>query len=331
MTHTIAIVGEAWGADEETAKRPFVGASGRLLNGLLSQVGIVREHCLVTNVFNLRPYRNDVKTLCGPKAEGIPGMGPLASGKYVNARYAPEVQRLYAELEEARPNVIIALGASAAWATLGSSGIRKIRGAAAPSRFGKVLPTYHPAAVLREWTLRPILLADLEKARRESEYPEVRRPERAIWVEPTLADLAQFEAEHIAPNPFLSVDIETKGDQITCIGFAPTPHVALVVPFYDPTKPGASYWPEHLEPHVWAYVRKWLSMGKRLVFQNGVYDIRFLWHYGIQVPDAAEDTMLLHHALQPEMEKGLGFLGSVYTNEASWKFMRKNETVKRED
>jgi len=32
--------------------------------------------------------------------------------------------------------------------------------------------------------------------------------------------------------------------------------------------------------------------------------------------------MLLHHAMQPEMEKGLGFLGSLYTNEPSWKFMR---------
>jgi hypothetical protein len=42
--------------------------------------------------------------------------------------------------------------------------------------------------------------------------------------------------------------------------------------------------------------------------------------------------MLLHHALHPESEKGLGFLGSVYTNEASWKLMRgKSETIKREE
>jgi hypothetical protein len=39
--------------------------------------------------------------------------------------------------------------------------------------------------------------------------------------------------------------------------------------------------------------------------------------------------MLLHHALQPESEKGLGFLGSVYTNEASWKLMR-TSTIKRD-
>ena len=52
---------------------------------------------------------------------------------------------------------------------------------------------------------------------------------------------------------------------------------------------------------------------------------------GIACRGAAEDTMLLHHALQPEMEKGLAFLGSVYTDEATWKFMSKVDTLKKED
>jgi len=43
--------------------------------------------------------------------------------------------------------------------------------------------------------------------------------------------------------------------------------------------------------------------------------------------------MLLHHALYPELPKGLGFLGSIYTNEASWKLMRRerSDTVKRDE
>jgi hypothetical protein len=57
-----------------------------------------------------------------------------------------------------------------------------------------------------------------------------------------------------------------------------------------------------------------------------------LWRtMGIPVPFASDDTMLLHHALQPELDKGLAFLGSIYTNEAAWKFQRKNATAKRED
>ena len=43
---------------------------------------------------------------------------------------------------------------------------------------------------------------------------------------------------------------------------------------------------------------------------------------GYAVRNAAEDTMLLHHAIHPEMRKGLGFLGSLYTSEPAWKLMR---------
>ena len=68
------------------------------------------------------------------------------------------------------------------------------------------------------------------------------------------------------------------------------------------------------------------------LFQNGLYDIAFLWRaYGIRTMGAAEDTMLLSHALQPESLKGLGYLGSIYSDEKSWKHMRrKDETIKRD-
>jgi hypothetical protein len=70
------------------------------------------------------------------------------------------------------------------------------------------------------------------------------------------------------------------------------------------------------------------------VAQNGLYDLSFLWRsYGITVRAFQHDTMLLHHALQPESEKSLGFLGSIYTGEASWKLMRARgkTTIKRDE
>ena len=328
------LVGEAWGKDEEEAGEPFVGASGRILNGMLKQVGIVRKECYLTNVFNLRPQpTNDVGNLCGPREEGIPGMPFLTAGKYVSAQYAPELQRLFAEIKRESPNVIVALGATAAWALLRTSGIRKWRGAPILSDYGKVLPTYHPAAVMRQWQLRPIVLADLAKAVRESEFPEVNRPKRKIWVEPDLDDMTNFYYMHIKPSPALSIDIETIGDMITCVGFAPTIDRAICIPFFDESKPGKNYWPTfEQEREAWDYVRYFCSLKKRIVFQNGLYDMNFLWRtMGITVPHATDDTMLLHHALQPELEKGLGFLGTIYTDEAQWKFMRKNATIKKED
>lgn len=332
----IVIVGEAWGKDEEEQGKPFVGASGRLLTGLLKQVGIDRESCYITNVFNFKPDKNDIKTLCGTKKEGVPGMPAITKGKYVKLEYQHELDRLYKEVDSVKPTLIIALGGSASWSLLRTSGIKAIRGAPLYSFRGpKVLPTYHPAAVLREWKLRPILLADLEKARKESEYPEIRRPQREIWVEPTYEDLLDFEARFITPSSELSIDIETIGELITMIGFAPTVNRALVVPFFDDTKPTKNYWPTtEIEIKVWNWVKRICALEKsRLVGQNFLYDINFLWtRYGITVPHVTDDTMLLHHALQPEMEKGLGFLGSIYTDEAAWKCEYKNsKTVKRED
>jgi DNA polymerase len=338
MLNRIALIGEAWGEEEERFGIPFVGKTGQLLNILLHQAGIVREECHITNVFNLRPKpKNDIINLCGLKRDGIPGWPALTKGKYVNAQYAPEITRLHAELRAVNPNLIIALGGTAAWSVLRTSGIRAFRGSTVMSPFGKVLPTYHPSAVARDWTLRPIVLSDLEKARHEAEYPEVIRPERSVWVDPTYDDLIAFETQYINPSRNLSADIETIGNQITCIGFAPTSSISLVVPFYDPRKPDANYWPSlGMEMKVWAWVRRQLLKRKRFIFQNGLYDIGLLWReYGMIVPHAEADTMLLHHALQPEMEKGLGFLGSIYTNEAPWKFEHRraktNETLKLED
>lgn len=336
MSGRIALVGEAWGKDEEEAGRSFAGSSGRLLNALLAQVGINRDECLVTSVFNLRPQpRVDVANLCGPKVDGIKGMPYLVKGKYVNAKYAPELERLEKEIEDFDPSVIVAMGAAAAWAFLHTSGIRQIRGAPALGVNGrKILPTYNPAAVQRDFKIRPIMLADLFKAKRESEYPEVRRPSRQIWLDPTLADIEEFYEKFITPAPYLSIDIETKGETITCVGFAPTIDRALVIPFYNPMKPDGNYWPNlQSELRAWDWVRKLCLLDKKIVFQNGLYDMSFLWRtMGITCPGAADDTMLLHHALQPEMEKGLGFMATVYTDEASWKFMRKGSaTIKKED
>lgn len=336
------IIGEAWGREEADQGRPFVGAVGYYLNQLLAQVGMSREESYVTNVFNLRPPNgNDVKNLCGSKAEGIPGMPALLSGKFVRAQYAPELERLYREIETHKPNLLICMGATPTWALLKASGIKKFRGSptwAHPDiakRIGnvKVLPTYHPAAMMRDMTLRPIILSDLDKAKREREYPELRRPQREVWVEPTIADLLTFE-QYLRASRKLSIDIETKGDQITCIGFAPTIDRAIVIPFWDPRQKDGNYWRTLAdELTAWGIVKRWCQLGKECVFQNGLYDMHFLWRaYGITVNRPAEDTMLLHHALQPEMAKGLGFLGTLYTDEAGWKFRRtKHETVKRED
>lgn len=332
----IALVGEAWGEQEEAEGQPFVGPTGRFLNHCLAVAGINRRECLLTNVFNLRPRpSNDIKNLCGDKHSGIPGLPALVRGKYVRREYAAELERLKRELDHFQPTLIVALGATAAWALLGSAGIRKIRGAPAVGYNGfKVLPTYHPTAILRQYNLYPVLIADLQKAAREALFPEVRRPNRTIFVAETLDDLHSFERQYVDKSDSLSIDVETAGNQVTYFGVATSSNEALVVPILDERKADKCYWPDtQVEVAVWQWIRRICLLPKATVVgQNFNYDLKFMFQsYGIPVLHANHDTMLLHHAMQPELEKSLGFLGSIYTNELAWKFMRPKHTVKKED
>lgn len=324
---------------------PFVGPSGLELMRMLGEAGIHRNECYLTNVFNLRPRpTNDIINLCtDARPANTGGLPALQRGKYLRPEYLSEVNRLYAEMQRVRPNLTIAVGNTATWALLLNTGIGKLRGvvqaAKAPKVEGfKVLPTYHPALLFKgpdAWAVRPIIVMDLRKARRESEYPDIRRPERTICVAETIRDIEQFYHEHLEKADEITFDIETRGEFITCIGFAPSERVALVIPICDPRKSNGAYWPTAADDiKVWQFITRVLALPCRKSGQNGLYDITFLWkQYGIPVNNYDDDTMLLHHALQPESEKSLGFLGSIYTNEAAWKTMRKrakDDTIKRE-
>lgn len=362
----IVLCGEARGENEEKIQSSFVGASGIELLKMLSDSAIIewtptdRDYlkryydtadprmieCIWqlhpevyrTNVFNRHPPGNRIESFCGGKPEGIKGYPALVKSKYVRQEFIPELERLADEIAEVDPNLVICLGNTPLWALGGNTGISKLRGTTRTSTHTitgyKLLPTYHPAAVLRQWELRPTTIIDLIKAKRESAFPEIRRPSREIWIEPALEDIERFFQTYCVDCQILGVDIETAGDKITCIGFAPRHDLALVVPFLDTRKSNKSYWPDRdTEVRAWYLIRGVLENRKiKKVFQNGAFDIAFLWRsVGIKVYSAEEDSMLCHHALQPESLKSLGFLGSTYTDERSWKSERKfTTTIKRD-
>lgn len=337
MSCKIAVIGEAWGEYEEKQCTPFVGPSGYELTRMLAEAGIHRSECYLTNVFNLRPRpTNAIENLFQKDRVGT--FPPLKPGHYLQTRYYSELERLHHEMRVVKPNVAILLGNTAVWALLKTSGISKIRGTIAGSTIIgglKCLPTYHPAAVLREWSLRPVTVLDFCKARRESAFPEIRRPSRTVYIEPTLDDLESFFEEHLRYADEITFDIETSGDAITCIGFAPSASISLVIPFHDPRKPSGCFWGTlREEEQAWQFVRRVLALPCPKSGQNTLYDITFLWvKYGMYPNNYEDDTMLMHHALQPESEKGLAFLGSVYTNESSWKLLRTRgkTTIKRDE
>lgn len=322
----LAFIGEAPGEQEEMVGFPFVGRAGQELDSMAEEAGITLSSTYRTNVLFTRPPGNKLDAFLIPKKACPPSysLPMLKAGNYLHPSLIPELSRLREELETLRPNLAVALGNTATWALLGSGKISSARGTVAESSLIpglKVLPTYHPAAVLRNWTWRVIVIQDLIKAKREMEFPEIRRVERRITINPTLGEVDAFVSEALA-SPILSCDIETERRQITTIGFATSPSRSFVIPFWDKTKPGYSYWSESEETIVWSVIATILTTHPRVLFQNGLYDTQHLFRMGIPIPGFRDDTMILHHALFPELPKSLEFLGSIYTNELSWKKMR---------
>lgn len=360
------LIGEAQGENEAKIKRGFVGTTGAELLRMLNDAGVITltsaDHDYLrkwyrtkdpwtlaaiwdlhpevyrTNVFQQHPPGNDLTYFCGGKAEGIQYFPALLKSKYVRKEFQHELDRLGDEIITIDPNLIICLGNSALWALAGRTAITKVRGTTCTSTHTvsgyKLLLTYHPSAVTRQWELRPTTVADLSKAVKENDYAEVIRPPCTIWTQPSLTDIRIFIRRFIRGCKILSVDIETAGNQITCIGFAPRPDLAIVIPIHDSRSKTGSYWPtKEDERSCWLLIRQVLEDAEiRKVFQNGMYDIPFIWRTtGIKTLGASEDTMLLHHALQPEALKGLGYLGSVYTDHGPWKDEhRQSRTIKRD-
>jgi uracil-DNA glycosylase len=339
----LMIIGDYWSREEVEKAQSFSGGMRPLLNYFLQSAQIDAEDIYFTDVFQAYPESSRIQNFCGTKAEGIPGLPLLSMGKYILAEHAHHLERLDREINAVRPNLILALGGAAVLAVTGQkSAISTTRGSMILTRHThadgtpiKMLATHHPREVIREWKLRPIVLMDYDKAKGEMESPVYERPIRYIWTAPDITDMTDYMMQYLAPDWSIptGVDIETKRGTITEIGFSPSIGHAIVVPFYSRAEKDGNYWRTQIaELAAWKWVAYCLHNLTCPIFQNGLYDINYLWTtMGLTTPGASEDTMLMAHALQPELRKGLGFLGSIYSDEPFWKNMRKEETLKKED
>jgi uracil-DNA glycosylase len=326
----IAFVGSYWGVEEAQARAPFVGRSGKVFWRILSDAGISRSECFITNVIN-QLIRSD-GDLCGPKATALAGYPSLGKVGFVRAEFAGELTRLGEELLLSDPNIIVAMGSLPMWALCAKTAITQYRGYITESTHTaigfKVLPTFNPAHIYRQWQNRATVVLDFLKAKKESESATINRPHREIHIPERVIDLYDFDSL-IRASRCLSIDIETYGSIVTCIGFSDRPDRAMVVPIYDRRSKTRCFWEDRDFVLALEWIKDVLSRPQPKVFQNGLYDIAFLYRsLGFEVHGAQHDTMLLHHSLQPESLKSLEYLGSLYTDEGAWKQMRKSSTIK---
>ena len=326
----IALVGEAPGTDEELLGRPFVGRSGKILNKMLHYAGIKRKECLVTNVFDYVLDRNSVHSIGVPKKHAPketfwPQLKvPVEKGCYITEEVGiPSLVRLHLELAEFNPNVVVALGGTAVWALLAIAPFGKMKKMVgtvhkAACQDWKVIPTYHPAYIGRNYADLPGVVANLKKVKRESEFPEIRRPAIEIIIPEHAHQVCRFLRDI---GKVAAVDIETQTGAIDNIGFADCFERAMSVPIYRPdTYQGYWHSPEQLKLVMWAIARYLQDPAYTKVMQNGSYDVQWIWEkWHIPVYGWTEDTRLLHHALWPESPKDLGTIAALHLDMPAWK------------
>ena len=171
----LLFIGEAPGMHEDKQGEPFVGAAGQLLTRMLAGIGMTREQVYIANVLKCRPPGNR-----DPQEDEIETCTPWLVG----------------QLSLIQPNVIVTLGNFATKFVLQTQqGITRMRGSVYPWHGRKVIPTFHPAAVLRGGGEKSRQFADLEE-----DFALIKRTLTEPPPPPPVASLIRHE-EDAAPTP----------------------------------------------------------------------------------------------------------------------------------
>jgi DNA polymerase len=143
----LMFVGEAPGRDEDLQGEPFVGRAGQLLTRIIEAIGLRRQDVYIANVIKCRPPNNR-----NPQEDEI-------------ARCEPYLRR---QIELVRPRIIVALGTFAAQTLLKTAQpISQLRGRFHTYHGVKLMPTFHPAFLLRNPERKRAVWEDMQLVQRE--------------------------------------------------------------------------------------------------------------------------------------------------------------------
>jgi DNA polymerase len=142
----LMFVGEAPGADEDEQGVPFVGRAGQLLTKIIEAIGLTRDAVYIANVIKCRPPQNR-----NPEPDEVATCEPY----------------LFRQIDLIRPRVIVALGKFGAQTLLGTlDPISRLRGRVFDYRGAKLIPTFHPAYLLRNPASKRDVWEDMKLVKR---------------------------------------------------------------------------------------------------------------------------------------------------------------------
>lgn len=306
----VMIVGEAPGFDEEMAGTPFVGASGYELKNMLRDAGLSKDACYITNVCKYRPPGNDMGEWITDKKTSVKtkGFKPL-HGRFVHPLVHEGINELNQEIEDVKPRVIVGLGNTSLLALAGKYGVTNWRGSELLSlvQGTPFVPTLHPAAVLRNWAVRPQVVHDLKfRVRRRLDHGFI-TPKYEFNIAPTHAEVIEF-IERAVNQGKIAADIETAKGKTVCIGLADSARRAICIPMYNEH---GVYWQADELKDILLQLQ---SASKNIIWvgQNWNYDAQYFDEdFGWTVM-ADHDTYIAESVLWPGGQRGLGYLSSMY-------------------
>lgn len=297
-TAPVVFVGEAPGANEAKKGKPFVGASGQLLDATLAEHGLDRKDAMLTNTVLCRPRGNAT-----PDARAARACAP----------------RLWAEIEKADPYYVVALGKTAASAIMGHDVKITQERVGPPKRVEgkpfKVIPTVHPAACLRNTNLFGAFAGDLKKLTRSAtitwEPPKWKAIDNATQARAAISQLLQKERADI-----LVLDLEVGQDKDVDFGHPNTLLAAGIG--YEPGKV-VVLGRDALRSNAVRRDLATLFDAKKLVCHNGKYDLGVLHSMGIGTFPLHADTMLMSYT-QDEVPgtHGLKYLAKEHLGAPDW-------------
>lgn len=340
---------------------PFVGESGQDLDRIIAEAGLPSNEFFFTNVVNEQPYGNEMTRFFYSNAEVKSKKLEPLRGLYPRPNVLAGLAKLRELIDILKPKLIIGFGNYALWAlTEASFNITNSEGFKVPSgisswrgsqlftspEFGSIpfLPTYHPAAALRTYPWRYMIVHDL-KARASKILAGMswKEPPLDFTVRPSFEQTTQFLQNTLcqvqsAPTRIV-LDLETRAEHIACCGLALSKTSAFCTPFMQIGTP-CNYWSITEESFIVSLFRSILLHPNCILEgQNLLYDVQYLFsEWGI-IPRIDFDSMIAHHvcfpgggdpsspkaALMGVQQKSLANLSSLYCeHHYYWKDEGKN-------
>ena len=349
----IAFIGEAPGQSEEAQGRPFIGASGNLLNDILSDLNLSRNDIYITNVLKYRPPHNNFHA---HKALGI--------------NLFDCIQELKHEINQLNPNVCVVFGANALNALTGHKKITNWRGSIISLEWTERSSDYPSRSHIlhnrgqtekAEYWMKGLIRHDIARAIKISGDKFYKPKSKLHLVCKSSEQAHEFFNRH-SDAEYMATDIETtlgasgmpicvsacfdKTESMSFPLFSEIPIVdsKLVKPSkvkYERNNYSFEYkildrvatgMPKHHLPEVWRLIAKAYNNPQfKQLGQNFKYDEDKLNRLGFYLQNYHLDIALAGHTLYPEFPRNLGFWTSIYTEEPFYKDEGKDFNPTRDD